>query len=88
MFVLTGLMRITLPTNSTSEALISGGEFGAVMFQADTAAVSVHGHRTRFTALSETIGLTIPTRDGLVPEHIVLHDGACMEEDLEGLHDL
>lgn len=42
---------------------------------ADTAAVSAQGHRTEFLGTTEMVILTIPAKDDLVPEHIVLHDG-------------
>lgn len=64
-----------------------GGEFG-VAFAADTAAVSAQGHRTQFPGTTETVILTIPAKDGLVPEHVVLHNGPCTAEDVGGLREL
>lgn len=71
----TGLAHVTLP-NSTDEAWIRGGKYGLVI-AADTAAVSLGGHITRYPSDDMTIGLQMPTSGGVVPKHTVLHTGAC-----------
>ena len=84
---LSGLAYVTLPTDNTTSAYLAGGEFG-IAFAADTAAVSARGHRTQFPGNTETVILTIPAKDGLVPEHILLHDGACTVHEGESLRGL
>jgi hypothetical protein len=84
---LSGLAYVTVPADNTTGAYLVGGEF-AVTFAADTAAVSAQGHRTQFPGTTETVILTIPAKDGLVPEHIVLHDGPCTANDVGGLRGL
>ncbi|KAI0477557.1 hypothetical protein GGR56DRAFT_692223 [Xylariaceae sp. FL0804] len=86
-----GLAHITLPNNnndddddsSTSGAYVSGGESG-LLFAADTADVSRRGHRTRYPGVTATTALQIPTRDGRVPEHSVLHAGPCSTSEITG----
>lgn len=65
-------------------AYITGGGFGAI-FAADTAEASDHGHITRYPGISETIALQIPTKDGKIPKHNVLHNGPCLAKDVTGL---
>lgn len=84
---LSGLAYITLPTNSSAGAYIPGGEYG-VLFAADTAAVSARGHGTRYPGATETVALEMPTDDGAVPAHQVLHSGACTAADFVGLRGL
>ncbi|KAJ0114096.1 hypothetical protein J7T55_007930 [Diaporthe amygdali] len=84
---ISGLAYVTLPTDDTAGAYIVGGEFGLV-FAADTAEVSAQGHRTQYPGTTETVALAIPTADGLIPGHTVLHDGACTANDIEGLRGL
>ena len=76
-----GLAHVTL-LNSTQEAWIRGGKNGLV-FAADTAAVSMNGHITDYPSKMETTLLQIPTTGGKIPEHRVLHDGACCGSDIE-----
>lgn len=87
MAFISGLAHITLPTDDTASAYVNGGEFGLI-FAADTAAVSAQGHGTQYPGNTETVALAIPTSDGLVPGHTVLHDGACTADDIEGLRGL
>lgn len=81
---LSGLAHITLPSDSTTSAYVSGGQFG-MMFAADTAAVSGTGHNTSYPGLTETIALQIPTLDSEVPSHSVLHRGPCTAADIMGV---
>lgn len=78
---------VTVPTDNTTSAYVVGGEFG-IAFAADTAAVSAQGHRTQFPGNTETVILTIPAKDGLVPEHAVLHGGPCTANEVVGLREL
>ncbi|KAI4865459.1 hypothetical protein F4821DRAFT_252406 [Hypoxylon rubiginosum] len=82
-----GLVHITLPDDNSTSAYVSGGEFGLV-FAADTADISRQGHRTRYLGTSEVIALQIPTKDGEVPAHTVLHEGPCDANEVVGLRKL
>lgn len=84
---LSGLAHITLPGDSSTGAYVTGGQFGLI-FAADTAAVSGTGHRTVYPGTTETIALQVPTEDGEVPAHSVLHDGPCTANDIAGLYAL
>lgn len=84
---LSGLAYISLPTDDTAGVYVTGGEFG-LAFAADTATVSAEGHRTQYPGNTETVILQIPTSDGLVPGHKILHGGACTADDIEGLRGL
>ncbi|KAK5636429.1 hypothetical protein RRF57_012141 [Xylaria bambusicola] len=79
-----GLAYITLPDDDTAGAYISGGQFGLI-FAADTEYISVKGHRTQYPGLTETVALRIPTADGKVPEHQVLHPGPCGASEIAGV---
>ncbi|KAI1813015.1 hypothetical protein GGS20DRAFT_555435 [Poronia punctata] len=83
---LSGLAYITLPNDPETSAYVTGGEFGLV-FAADTADVSEEGHRTEYPGLTETVALQIPTVDGKVPDHKVLHDGPCVAGEVTGVRD-
>ena len=71
---LSGLAHITLP-NSTDEAWVQGGRNGLII-ATDTAALST-GHITEYPSGDETLALQIPTADGKVPGHILVHSGPC-----------
>ncbi|ORY67801.1 uncharacterized protein BCR38DRAFT_338379 [Pseudomassariella vexata] len=77
---ISGQVHFTLP-NATDEAWIYGGKNGLI-FAEDTADVSEWGHGTAFPSDEETVALTMPTVDGVVPEHTVLHNGACGPQEL------
>ncbi|TFY77615.1 hypothetical protein EWM64_g6398 [Hericium alpestre] len=72
---LSGLAHVTLP-NATDEAWIPGGRNG-VLFAADVPSVSKYGHQTEYPSGDETLALQIPTADGKVPDHVVVHAGPC-----------
>ncbi|MCJ1307873.1 hypothetical protein MMC25_001521 [Agyrium rufum] len=76
---LSGETIIRLPSSS-DEAFFFGGKYG-LMLATDTADVSPEGHFTD-TGNGEVTGLEIPTADGLVPGHHVLHGGPCVKNDL------
>ena len=71
---------MTVP-GSKQVARLSAGENG-LYFASDTSEVSKTGHVTLFT--EATILLQIPTAGGVVPEHEVLYQGACMGAELVG----
>ncbi|KAI4859298.1 hypothetical protein F4820DRAFT_467164 [Hypoxylon rubiginosum] len=85
--VVAGLVHFTLPDDDTAGAYISGGS-SSIMFAADTAEVSQRGHNARFPGLTETIVLQIPTHDGEVPKHSVLHMGPCGVDDMVGIREV
>ncbi|GAW19600.1 hypothetical protein ANO14919_090880 [Xylariales sp. No.14919] len=81
-----GLAYITLPDDNTTSAYISGGPFGLI-FAADTKEVSGKGHRTEYPGITETVALRVPTADGKVPEHRVLHSGPCSISEIAGIRE-
>jgi hypothetical protein len=83
----TGLAYITLPEDENTTAYVRGGEFGFI-FAADVAGVSEVGHRTQYPGITETIALQIPTSDGEVPAHRVLHMGPCTAHEISGVRSL
>ncbi|KAH8800640.1 hypothetical protein F5884DRAFT_685354 [Xylogone sp. PMI_703] len=70
-----GLLHITIP-NSAQEAFLLSGKNG-LAFVADTTNLSPKGHITSNPTKEDTITLQIPTADGLIPKHRVLHKGVC-----------
>ena len=83
-----GLAYVSLPrSNSSTGAHVSGGEFGLI-FAADTAGVSTTGHRTEYPGITETVLLQVPTVDGSVPPHAVLHTGPCTAQEITGTRGL
>ncbi|KAI1748168.1 hypothetical protein F4782DRAFT_518425 [Xylaria castorea] len=81
---LSGLAKITLPSDDTSSVFVAGGQFGLI-FAADTTDVSKEGHRTQYPGITETIALQIPTSNGQVPKHDLVHDGPCSISEIAGL---
>lgn len=83
--VLKGFAVITLPDNSSSTFMATAGEPG-LFFAADTAAISEKGHGSYFPGVTETIFLQVPTKNGSIPDHEVLHgDMACGAQEYAGL---
>ncbi|KAH9892960.1 hypothetical protein F4778DRAFT_749022 [Xylariomycetidae sp. FL2044] len=82
-----GLAYITLPNDEATSAYVVGGEFGLI-FAGDTAAVSTVGHHTQYPGVTETIALQIPTTNGEIPSHCVLHMGSCTAEEVSGIRGL
>ncbi|CAN8101522.1 unnamed protein product [Discula destructiva] len=81
---LSGLAYITLPADKTTSVYVSGGQFGLI-FAADTADVSGTGHSTAYPGMTETVALQIPTEDGEIPPHSVLHAGPCTAIEIMGV---
>ncbi|KAI1261136.1 hypothetical protein F5Y18DRAFT_210290 [Xylariaceae sp. FL1019] len=82
---ISGLAHITLPDDPTASAYVIGGAFGLI-FAADTADVSKQGHITRYPGVIETVALQIPTKNNFIPQHAVLHSGACTASEVAGIH--
>ncbi|KAI0380833.1 hypothetical protein F5Y04DRAFT_256814 [Hypomontagnella monticulosa] len=85
-FVLSGLMRVTVPDDSTA-FYASGGKSG-ILFASDTPEVSTKGHLTSFPGTEGTLVATIPTKNNQNPAHTVLHSGPCKKAENFGLSDL
>lgn len=77
-----GFAVISVP-HSHEKAYIEGGRYGTI-FVADTASVSRPGHLTQYPSNRETTALQIPTADGSIPPHIVLHKGPCLWQQISG----
>lgn len=69
--------------NGTDEAWIQGGKNGLI-FAEDTADISTFGHGTAYPSADETVALSLPTVGNVVPDHIVLHKGACESSEQVG----
>ncbi|KAI1077723.1 hypothetical protein F5B20DRAFT_551140 [Whalleya microplaca] len=82
-----GLAHLSLPDDPEASAYVLGGDFGLI-FAADTADVSQQGHITRYPGNTETIALQIPTRNGTVPPHNVLHAGPCGANEVSGVREI
>ncbi len=67
---------------SAGEVWITGGKYGLIF--ADDVKTS-NGHLTTFPGNDETVLLTFATDGGAVPEHDILHEGACGWEDMVGV---
>lgn len=80
---LSGLGHITIP-DSNHEVWIEGGKYG-MMIAADTRELSAKGHITDFPGRDTTVIAQWPCAGGVVPEHVVLHEGPCGMEEMLGL---
>lgn len=78
-----GVAVISLP-HSREKATVHGGKYGFII-AADVPGVSKEGHITRYPGDTSTVALQIRIKDGVPPEHKVLHRGACRREELSGL---
>ncbi|PGG95819.1 hypothetical protein AJ79_09856 [Helicocarpus griseus UAMH5409] len=74
---LSGLAHITLP-HSREEVWVRGGARGMIV-AADTAEVAGEGHRTEYPGDEVTVAVQMPFRDGVVPVHEVVGEGACRD---------
>lgn len=70
---LAGEAVISIPGTGQS-VRVEGGR-GGLILAADTKDVSAEGHRTVYPGGEETVAISIPIRDGRVPEHVVLEEG-------------
>jgi hypothetical protein len=69
---LSGLANVSL-VEANEFVMVKGGKNG-VIIAVDTMGT---GHITRYTGNKETIILQLPFEGGKVPEHVVVHGGAC-----------
>ncbi|KAI1459036.1 hypothetical protein F4805DRAFT_456117 [Annulohypoxylon moriforme] len=74
-WIMSGVMEFSLP-NGTDTARVYGGNHGLV-FADDTKDISGWGHQTIFYGEGESVGVFLPTKDNVVPEHTVLYSGPC-----------
>jgi len=79
--VLAGSIKVYLQNNQSvaNTAFISSGTSG-ILLAVDTKDVSPVGHITE--TIEQTAMLFMPTANGTVPEHRVLHHNVCAGEDL------
>ncbi|KAF4589842.1 small secreted protein [Ophiocordyceps camponoti-floridani] len=82
-FFASGTTRVTLPDRS-DEVTIQGGKKGLII-AADTADVSMQGHRTYVSTEENTVVLQLPIKDARKFKHTVLHSGGCHESEMSGL---
>jgi len=79
--LLSGLAHVTLPTtdpdSESSEGLWieGGGGVKSIIIATDTRG---EGHYTAYPGEKTSVALQIPFEDGVVPEHVVVGEGACM----------
>ncbi|KAL1872750.1 hypothetical protein Daus18300_004296 [Diaporthe australafricana] len=74
--VTSGAALITLPDEDESQGFyLSAGWQRGLLFAADTSDVSRRGHGSRY--LSDVILFQIPTKNGGIPDHEILHLGPC-----------
>lgn len=66
---------------SNQEVWIKGGA-GGLILATDIADVSKRGHITTYPSDIKTVAIAIPTADGEVPAHTLLHDGPCEGDEL------
>lgn len=76
---LSGVAHVTFPSSNAS-AFFKGGTPASILLAVDT---DTTGHITNYPSGEQTIALQIPTAGGIVPNHTVLHSGACWSSEQE-----
>lgn len=74
-----GSATLSLPASS-GKATARGGAKGLVL-ATDFESVNKFGYRTVCSKREQTVGMAIPVKGNRVPEHTVVHEGACRRED-------
>jgi hypothetical protein len=86
--VLSGLIHFKIPNStlepSLSEAWIQGGRNGLII-AADISPRSQYGHFAEFPSDAATVLVQVPTVNGGIPDHDILHTGPCGWEEMMGL---
>jgi hypothetical protein len=86
--VLSGLVHIRIPTStlepSASEVWVEGGRHGLII-AADIPSRSRYGHFAEFPGDAATVLVQVPTANGEIPDHDLLHMGPCGWEEMIGL---
>jgi hypothetical protein len=71
---LSGISHVTLPQDASVDLWIVGGKAG-LLFAVDTTGL---GHITRYPSDQETVAITAPFAQDIIPEHTVLKEGPCL----------
>lgn len=74
-----GDVLVTIP--DTQESCVIRGGHNGMLFAHDTAEISPVGHITS-TFEKEIVAIQLPTLSGDAPEHQVLHEGGCLENEM------
>lgn len=72
--LLSGTAHVTLPAYPEVDGLRIEEGINQVIVATDVLGI---GHQTAYPGDKPTVALQIPFRDGLVPDHKVLHQGPC-----------
>ncbi|KAH7082492.1 hypothetical protein FB567DRAFT_447334 [Paraphoma chrysanthemicola] len=70
---LSGVAHLTLPQDDAVDLWIVGGK-GGLLFATDTTGV---GHITTYPSDQDTVAITAPFANGVIPEHEVINEGPC-----------
>ena len=79
----TGCAHITVDATH-QEAWIWGGRYG-MLWAGDPVHLSKHGHSTEYPCSDESITLAMMSPYGIEPEHKIIREGQCLQEDMLGL---
>lgn len=83
--ITSGVALLTVPDEEEYPGyLFSAGSAFGLLFAADTADVSQSGHDSWY--ITDVTFLQIPTKDGEIPKHTILHMGPCYASEEVGLH--
>jgi len=72
--LLSGVAHVRLPTDPDSDGLWIRQGVNPLIVATDTMGL---GHYTDYPGDTETVALQVPLKDGQVPEHVVVGNGAC-----------
>lgn len=82
--ITSGVALLTVPgEDEDSRYLFSAGSQFGLLFAADTANISRHGHDSWY--ITDVTFLQIPTKNGEIPRHKTLHTGSCYVDETVGL---
>ncbi|RJE23401.1 hypothetical protein PHISCL_04253 [Aspergillus sclerotialis] len=73
--LLSGLAHVTLPDGDDEAWIVEG--VNGLLVAADANGV---GHYTDYPSDKTTIALQVPFSDGVIPEHTIVHSGACQSD--------
>lgn len=74
---LSGAAHVTLPFGK-GDAFVLGGDNG-IIIAVDTTGT---GHNTSYPSNQQTRALQIPFKDGIIPPHVVVGQGACTSDQI------
>jgi len=75
--LLSGMAHVILPQNLSDPGLWIQHDVNPLIVAADSEGF---GHVTEYPGNVETVALQLPFKNGVIPEHEVLHDGPCKRE--------